>query len=129
MMNNLLDRLRGHKWPPGVRRTGVTPEGRIAFEVDPAITYPHYLDQLSGVFKEYEGGMTQYHLEVARRCLTEDLHNMIENAPMYMHILRRPKWRLKEFPPGYGAEKGSQNFMMYYRQIRPVKPVGVRRVH
>lgn len=89
------------------------------FVVDPDIAYPMLLGELKGLLHGGDESVTQYALEVARRCFTEDLKRMAK-CPIMIRILpKEKKWALKNFPPGPGAEKGAQNFRLYYAMIRP----------
>lgn len=76
----------------------------------PDIVYPLYLKKL-GV--KHPSETTQYWLEVARRCFTTDLRARVDGR-LRLRILGDDDWRLSNFPPGDGAERGAQAFRRHY---------------
>lgn len=61
--------------------------------VDPAVAYPKYLKRLG--YSE----ITQYNLEVARKCFTRDLHLTV-GKPIHLKIIKDDRWKLSNFPIG-----------------------------
>ncbi len=103
VITKLTNAVRG--LPDWVRKVG-----KDSYEWDPAVVYPLYLKRL---------GMetTQYSLEVARRCATQDLR-LAHGGPFRQRILRRPHWALANHPPGLGAEAGAAGFRVYWEALQ-----------
>ncbi len=104
-----------------------------AIEFDPADAYGEALAVL-GVDKP-----DQYWLEVARRCVTNrlkdivkadlDLMNALASTGLRLKIRRNEAFALANHPPGAGAEAGVQQFRKYYqdylaRVARAAQPKG-----
>lgn len=93
------------KLPAWAKRNG------DAIEVIPSFVYPYYMEKL-GVEE-----VTQYWLEVARRCMTEDLKKIV-GGPLHIRILKDLAWRLENFPVGDGDERGRTEFRKHYNKIK-----------
>lgn len=77
--------------------------------IDPDKAYPLYLDKLGHAHEP-----DQYWLEVARRCFTEDLHQIVK-GPMHLVIeAKSGQWALRNFAEGAGAVAGANEFRQYY---------------
>ena len=83
-------------------------DGAVVVDGDKA--YPHYLEKL-------HMEPSQFSLEVARRCFTEDLKVKLE-TPMHIVIVPNPKWRLENYLEGQpgGADAGAAGFRTYYNR-------------
>jgi len=83
-------------------------DGRVI--VDPAKAYPAYIAMLGGQ-------PTQYWLEVARMCFTEDL-TQVFGTPLHLVILKNDDFRLARFPRGDGPEKGAAAWRLHYNRLQ-----------
>ena len=85
-------------------------DGAILVDSDKA--YPLYLEKL-------HMEASQFSLEVARRCFTQDLKLWLGSQ---LHIVIVPglhnRWRLDKYPEGQpgGADAGAAGFRTYYNQ-------------
>lgn len=85
------------------------------YEIDPDSAYPTFLAKIG--FQS--GQITQYHLEVTRRCFTQYLHDKID-APLTAVIKTGSgRWALKNWPEGAGANVGAADFRRYYEAVKP----------
>jgi hypothetical protein len=102
-------------------------EGDTTIVVDLDGAYPHYLEALAPQLGET---ITQYALEVARRCLTVDLKAIVKAADparekaLNLRLIGK-QWKLKNFPPGDGELRGGSEFKRYHDNL-PGEP-GARR--
>lgn len=78
--------------------------------IDPQVVYPMVL----GLLKQKPD---RYWLEVARRCLTTALRDMV-GAGINVRILNRPEWALAKHDEGLGAALGSADFRRHYETIK-----------
>lgn len=83
-------------------------DGRVI--VDPAKAYPFYFALLG------EPECTQYWLEVARMCFTEDLARLYGH-PLHVVILKNDRFALKRWPVGAGAELGAASWKPHYDKL------------
>ncbi len=90
--------------PPWARRIG-----KDHYEVEPSVVYPLFLERLAME-------PTQFSLEVARRCMTEELKKAV-GRPFRLRIAPDPEWRLENFEPGEGAPAGAAMFRRYYPRL------------
>jgi hypothetical protein len=81
-------------------------------EVEPQLFYPTMLEALQ--IEE----PTQYWLEVARRCGTEYLLEVLGLKQLKLRIRKNPKWKLTNFEPGDGALAGASAFRKYYGGVK-----------
>ena len=102
---------RKNKKPDWVQE--VTKDG--VYVIDPDIAFPLYMKKLDLLL-----GMevTQYKLEVARRCFTEDLREFV-GGPLHIRIIKGQgnQWRLSNFPVDGvrgDAAAGAAQFRRYY---------------
>ena len=91
--------------PPWARRIG-----KEYYEVEPAVVYPLFLERLSME-------PTQFSLEVARRCMTEELKKAV-GRPFRLRIAPDPEWRLANFEPGEGAPAGAAMFRTHWDRLQ-----------
>lgn len=78
--------------------------------VKPSVVYPIYIKAL-GLKND------QFGAEVARRCMTEELFEIVGKG-MTIHIERDLAWRLSALPAGEGASKGAKSFRIYYNRLK-----------
>lgn len=78
--------------------------------IDPQTAYPLVL-ALLGQHPD------QYWLEVARRCLTAALLDMV-GPGINVKILNRPEWALAKYPEGDGEARGGAEFRRHYEPIK-----------
>ena len=81
-------------------------------EIDPDVAYPVYLALLSIDLDE----LSQFWLEVARRCLTADLKTLL-GTPLYLRFRPSEHWVLARLPAGGGAALGAGSFRAFYGRI------------
>lgn len=86
-------------------------EGRLVLEVDRDRAYPDYLERLGVETPD------QYWLEVARRCLTKDLQELVRQ-PITLRILATGDWNLADHPPGKGDAAGAAEFRRHWERIK-----------
>lgn len=87
--------------------------------VDPDLAYPALLKELAPFLHlKNDDAVTQYALEVARRCFTEDLKRIVKGPIVIQILAKDKKWALRNFPSGPGASAGANNFRLYYGMIR-----------
>lgn len=85
--------------------------GDIEFLViDPKVVYPMVL----GLLKQEPD---RYWLEVARRCLTKALLDMV-GPGINVRTLNRPEWALGKHPEGNGEGLGAAEFRRHYETIK-----------
>jgi hypothetical protein len=85
-----------------------------AIEVKASVVYPMALERLAVTTVD------QYWLEVARRCFTEHLHQIIqldgEQNQLHLRIVSdTDAFLLKKNPKGAGAEEGGSKFRKHYK--------------
>ncbi len=89
------------------------------FIVDPDVVYPLFLRHLKMV-------PTQFSLEVARRCFTQRIKNIVK-IPFKLRITKNDRWKLTGYPPGgsfdegegqIAQEAGSRDFMKYFDLVK-----------
>ena len=61
--------------------------------------------------------MDQYGLEVARRCMTKYLKELLQVETLYLRILKDTRYKLSNYPEGEGAQAGADGFRKYYSTI------------
>ena len=113
-----------------------------AILIDPNKVYPLYLAQLkvirdaSDPFRDRER-ITQFWLEVAQRCVTEDLKRWaITQGAKGLHLAwrRDPRWAFRQFQlarysdGSHSADRGRAEFRLYYNRIRNLQSNGARRL-
>jgi hypothetical protein len=104
----IIDRIKSYF--KGLPAWAEPQDGKI--HIDPDKAYPAYLDKL-GVTE-----IDQYWLEVARRCITEDLRQIVD-GPIHVVIdAKDGRWALKHYPEGAGADAGANGFRKHYNQIK-----------
>lgn len=105
--------------------------------VDGSKGYPMYLaelgviDDASNPFRQREK-ITQYWLEVAQRCITEDLRRWaMAHGAKGLHVAweKHADWLFRRFhaQPGM-AERGRAEFRKHYNRIRQLLPNGNRQL-
>lgn len=83
-------------------------DGRVI--VDPAKAYPLYFNLLG------EPPATQYWMEVARMCFTQDLIE-VYGKPLHLVITKNPAFALVRFPRGDGPEAGQAGFRVHWNKL------------
>lgn len=90
--------------------TFATREESRRIVVDPAKAYPLYFNLLG------QPAVTQYWMEVARMCFTQDLIE-VYGKPLHIQIARNLNYRLDRYPRGDGPEAGAAGFRAHWNKI------------
>lgn len=85
------------------------------YEIDPDVAYQSFLGKLGFVSKP----ITQYEVEVARRCFTKYLLDKLGHPITVVIPVGSGRWALKNFPEGRGADAGAAEYRQYYEAVKP----------
>ncbi len=96
-------------------------------ELDPSQLYPM---SLAPIIKHHKEKISQYLLEVARRCIVTYLKEL-SDGPLNLRITKDNRWCLQNFPPGnipgtnftfqtaaIAQQAGASDFRKYYTRIK-----------
>lgn len=84
-------------------------DGITKLMVDPNVAYPFFIAQLGLE-------VDQYSAEVALRCVIQALKEY-RGDEVYIHILPRENWALRNLPPGLGIARGNADAGVHYKRL------------
>lgn len=120
MFEKLIDHLAPLKWKlPAWARIENDADGEYIL-VHPDNVYPRYIEDLRGIEGGPVGAADQYWIEVARRCMTKDLREII-GRPFRLRIARDDNWRLDAHQQGRGPEAGAAEFRRHWNRLNKAR--------